>query len=269
MSQQSVENFPTTGGSIGIFFVTILSMIVFSPVMILSGKITNIETSFMLYYVVAIGIPAIFYFKRRRKQATYKPLKLTPLRRSEIFLLILGTMGLAAGIIAPLVELIPMADWFSKLMLNMGRTTHPATIMAVVIAAPILEELIFRGVMLDGLLKRYSPIKAIIVTSLLFGAIHLNPWQFVSAFTGGLFIGWVYYRTHNLSYAILIHAVNNLFFVVPAFFIDVNALMGGGKSSLELFGGWWQYLLFVIAGIALFVVCVFSLKKKFDAPQLQ
>lgn len=46
----------------------------------------------------------------------------------------------------------------------------------MVIAAPVLEELIFRGMMLEGLLKKYSPVTSIIISSILFGVAHLNPW---------------------------------------------------------------------------------------------
>src|SRR5690606_30966839 len=80
----------------------------------------------------------------------------------------------------------------------------------IVIAAPILEEVIMRGIILDGLLKRYSPVRSILFSSFLFGLLHLNPWQMVSAMVIGIFAGWVYYRTRSLALPILIHATNNL-----------------------------------------------------------
>ena len=52
--------------------------------------------------------------------------------------------------------------------------------------------------------------KAILISSLLFGIVHLNPWQFIGAFQIGLFIGYVYYHTRNVGYCILIHLSNNL-----------------------------------------------------------
>ena len=72
-----------------------------------------------------------------------------------------------------------MTDFFREMMremvLEMASDQGLLMFIALVIAAPILEELIFRGIMLDGLLRIYSPTKAVIVSSLLFGLIHLNP----------------------------------------------------------------------------------------------
>ena len=63
--------------------------------------------------------------------------------------------------------------------------------------------------MLKGLLSKYSPVKSIVVASILFGIAHLNPWQFVSAFITGLFIGWIFYKTKNLIACIIVHMANN------------------------------------------------------------
>ena len=52
-------------------------------------------------------------------------------------------------------------------------------LLAVVIVAPLTEELLFRGVILRGLLLHYSAPKAVIASSLMFGLVHLNPWQAV------------------------------------------------------------------------------------------
>ena len=81
--------------------------------------------------------------------------------------------------------------------------------VAVVIIAPITEELFFRGIILNGLLLIYKPIKSIFVSALLFGLIHLNPWQLLPAITAGILIGWIYYKTNNILLCILIHGFNN------------------------------------------------------------
>ncbi len=85
-----------------------------------------------------------------------------------------------------------------------------AAFITICLLAPLLEELIFRGLILRGMLnKGIAPIWAILLSSVLFGAVHFNPWQFVGAtFLGALF-GFVYYRTKSLWMVMLLHFINN------------------------------------------------------------
>jgi membrane protease YdiL (CAAX protease family) len=63
--------------------------------------------------------------------------------------------------------------------------------------------LIYRGIVLEGLLKKYSPIFAILFSAFLFAIAHLNPWQFVVGMVMGIFNGWIYFKVRNLLYPIL------------------------------------------------------------------
>ncbi|MFA9290581.1 MAG: lysostaphin resistance A-like protein, partial [Solirubrobacteraceae bacterium] len=70
---------------------------------------------------------------------------------------------------------------------NLLKAYPAAMVFATCVFAPIFEEILFRGIILKGLLNnRKKPIFAIIFTSLLFGLVHGNPWQFIGAFTLGI-----------------------------------------------------------------------------------
>lgn len=84
-----------------------------------------------------------------------------------------------------------------------------AAFIAVSIVAPLVEELLFRGIILRGFLKYYSVKKSIIVSALLFGIMHLNPWQFLGAFMFGILFGWWFVKTRSIIPCILGHALNN------------------------------------------------------------
>lgn len=85
-----------------------------------------------------------------------------------------------------------------------------AGFITVCLFAPIFEEILFRGILLRGLLQnRVHPIMAIGFSSLLFGFAHLNPWQFLGAGLLGCVFGFVYYQTKALWICILLHALNN------------------------------------------------------------
>jgi len=78
------------------------------------------------------------------------------------------------------------------------------------IAAPVLEEVVFRGAILRALLSIFkSPWLPLVISSVLFGLSHLNEAQVFGATLWGLAIGWVYYRTQSLLPCVAMHVVNN------------------------------------------------------------
>ena len=72
---------------------------------------------------------------------------------------------------------------------------------------PVVEEIIHRGVLLNYLMLRYRPIKAVVLSSLIFAVFHSNP---IAALLGGLGFGLLYVSTGNLIYSILAHGIANL-----------------------------------------------------------
>ena len=84
--------------------------------------------------------------------------------------------------------------------------------LALGILAPVAEELVFRGAILRSLMDYFNhrlPWIPIVVSALLFGAVHGNMAQFANAFTMGLLLGWLYYRTHSIVPGVVLHWVNN------------------------------------------------------------
>ena len=83
------------------------------------------------------------------------------------------------------------------------------TFVDVVVIAPVLEEFIFRGIILNRLGRRIPIILAILLSSLLFGFLHGTS-GFVSAFIFGVCACIVYLKTQNIFASISIHFLNNL-----------------------------------------------------------
>ena len=84
--------------------------------------------------------------------------------------------------------------------------------LALGILAPVAEELVFRGAILRSLMNYFNhrlPWIPIVASALLFGAVHGNMAQFANAFTMGLLLGWLYYRTHSIVPGVVLHWVNN------------------------------------------------------------
>jgi len=122
-------------------------------------------------------------------------------------------------------------------------------ILLVVLVGPVLEELLFRGLVLHALLRRYSTGVAIVVSSALFAAAHLNPWQIPITFGTGLILGWIFIKTRSLWPCIIVHAlVNGAPLLV---LVTVGGIPGYTGELAE--GSFHQPLLFDLLGlVALF-----------------
>ena len=80
------------------------------------------------------------------------------------------------------------------------------------VLGPVMEEFVFRGIILRGLLKSYSNKTAILLSALIFAIFHLNLIQGMVAFLLGLLLGYVYIKTHSIYLCMLTHIINNIFF---------------------------------------------------------
>lgn len=108
----------------------------------------------------------------------------------------------------PLSTWLPMPESVKKIFENILNNSAWA-FATTVIAAPILEEFLLRGIIERGLLAHTNPLKAILWSAFFFAIIHMNPWQATAAFIAGVWIGWIYWKTGSLIACIFIHATNN------------------------------------------------------------
>ncbi len=121
-------------------------------------------------------------------------------------------------------------DEFAKLL-----SSPILLILMTVILAPILEEILFRGIIMKGMINNnVKPVTAIIVSALIFGAVHFNPWQFAGAFLLGLVLGLVYYKTKSLLMSILLHAFNNLLSALMMMYSDSETFSELFKLNKEI-----------------------------------
>ena len=74
----------------------------------------------------------------------------------------------------------------------------------------VSEELFFRGMLLKRLRYNYPRRKALVVSSLLFGVMHLDPWQGLLAAVGGVFLGWMYLEFKTIWLCMFVHGYINL-----------------------------------------------------------
>jgi membrane protease YdiL (CAAX protease family) len=84
--------------------------------------------------------------------------------------------------------------------------------------APFIEETFFRGFVFAGLRQRFGWIAAAPVSSLLFGALHLDPYVIAPFTVIGLLFAWSYHHTQSIWPSVIAHGILNsvAFIVIPA-----------------------------------------------------
>jgi membrane protease YdiL (CAAX protease family) len=83
-------------------------------------------------------------------------------------------------------------------------------LLIVVVGAPLVEELFFRGLLLRALAHRFGPVAAIVGSSLAFGLVHYQPLQFLGLVAFGVAQALLAWRTGRLGPGLVSHAVFNL-----------------------------------------------------------
>lgn len=212
------QRFPTWGDMlavVGIYLLaTVASSIVMAVIAAVSGGAGSLAErmssgpmsalSYALSMTLTI-VGVLIYRKLRRGKG--KMFRLS-MRGFNPMLILWGfVLVLITGIvIEPVLNLFP--ESFLDLLNQMGANGGWSVLMLAVLA-PVMEEVLFRGILLEAVREKYSSGRAIVVSALMFGVIHIIPQQVVNAFVIGLILGFIYVRTDSLWPVIIIHALNN------------------------------------------------------------
>lgn len=192
---------------------------------------------------VLIALACLAIFRRKQyTQSLYVPSTSTARQN------IIGLIGCIFGIVALdlMTELSSIPNMMEDQMLAIGSTWWG--VVALAVAAPVGEEVLFRWGIMGHLLHRNVGVNsAIFVSALLFGLIHMNPAQVFFATMMGLLLGILYWKTGNLLLPILLHMLNN-----SVACLQMRMLGEGAKdfSMVQSIGG---------AGVAWAVVAVCTL----------
>jgi len=159
--------------------------------------------------------------------------------------------------------ILPMPEFlqgvFNSLMTN---EYIIISIILVGIIPAFVEEMFFRGVILSGFKDNYSQKKAIIVSALLFGIIHLNPWQFVTAFIIGLITAWICLQTKSILPCIYMHLFNNTLSVLVMRYDGIVSIKGFNAAYYERTFQplWFDAIGIILTGIGV-LLFINSIKK--------
>lgn len=111
--------------------------------------------------------------------------------------------------------------------------------IAVVIVAPFIEEVMFRGLVFRVLEQKYALVTTVLVQGILFGAYHMNIIQGAYAAVLGVILGLSLIWTGSIWIPIIIHFGNNLMSTLLSLdpvgrFIEANEFIAGGLIMVML-----------------------------------
>jgi uncharacterized protein len=157
-----------------------------------------------------------------------------PVRAGAWAAMFICCVGLIAGLRqleGLVVRIIPVTRFWREAF---GRITGAGAfargLVVAAVVAPLVEEIIFRGIILRGFAAKYGTTRALLYSSLLFGIVHLNPWQFFPAVFLGLFLGTVYLRTGTVAATSAAHSFYNGAVLVLSRFSATRALVDAEVS---------------------------------------
>lgn len=119
-------------------------------------------------------------------------------------------VGVVWGILLHAAGMPVATKKISSLLLGDGSLGACALALVVTaIVAPLCEEVLFRGVIQNGLGRAMKPVWAIAATALMFGALHFDPIRILPCAINGAAIGYAAYRYRSIWAGVIMHASGN------------------------------------------------------------
>jgi membrane protease YdiL (CAAX protease family) len=125
-----------------------------------------------------------------------------------VLLLVPGLLVSVGFVVGRIEAAFPMSPEEQAMFAEIS-TGGLITLIFACVAAPLIEEVLFRGIILRSFLQQYSRWSAIVGSALLFGLFHLNIYQFATGTILGVVMGWLYERSRSLWPCILLHSAYN------------------------------------------------------------
>lgn len=106
--------------------------------------------------------------------------------------------------------------------------------LSIAVFGPIIEELVFRRVMIDDITQKTGKAwVAVLISSVLFGLIHMNPAQIVFAIPVGAVFGWIYVKTGSMLPGLVGHLINNSIAVLEIRLMNSETFIPEGTNIFQ------------------------------------
>ncbi len=162
-----------------------------------------------------------------------------------------------------------LAQWFDFFLRGVGYKSMGGfefssvseaiiVVLASVVAAPICEEIVFRGALFGGLLKKVKPVPAIFISALCFSFMHMNPEQTVYQFILGCVSAVIAMISGSLIPSIVLHAGNNFIAVL----LSLVPSSGEAEALSPSISYFISTVIYTLVGALLIFAIIFGLVVK-------
>jgi membrane protease YdiL (CAAX protease family) len=197
------------------------ALIIFLPLYLVGiSEGLAISVSGLLSYIILIPLTLLFIYIDGSLDRIKEMLRFGSVKRTLILILAIPIVVTIIDWILTFIYTVLWIGIFGEPSINtdMGTYWESSSIdiallfLLVAIVAPIVEELMFRGYILDAINRKHSDWTAIIWSSILFGFLHFlgGPFYIGSTFIGGIIYGWIRVRTGSLLPSIAGHMMWNI-----------------------------------------------------------
>lgn len=226
-------------------FATIFKWTSSSYELFLNTAIGYLIVSLVLY--VSFLLVFLYFNKGKDNKINSKP------KTKKILLYILVA-------VISFLTLYPIVTCFDSLIIKLGFSvntiTYPLTLdnyalslISLVIAPSVCEELLFRGLIFQGL-KKFGKTFSIITSSIMFCLYHMAISQTIYPLLMGLLLAVIMYHEENIYYCIAVHLTNNFITLTLAYF------------KINLIFNHWTYILLAIFLAISFIIVTLTLTLK-------
>ncbi|MFI3281077.1 MAG: type II CAAX endopeptidase family protein [Rikenellaceae bacterium] len=196
---------------------------------------------------------------RHKRQGAKAPIKLS-FRGFDPTVILGGLIMLISLsiVIEPLISLLPPSP-------SLVARGWPL-LVAVVFGAPLLEEILCRGVIFESIRAKRGVVVAWLLSSLFFGLMHIDPAMVVNAFFMGLVLCYIYIRSGSLIAPMILHALNNaIAYLLIILGLGDNTMLRDLISSDSIY-----YIVYGVAVLLLLtsgVLCARQFRRIIEASQ--
>ena len=196
-------------------------------------------SSLALYLIITC---VFIFFNRKKENQITQPVKL---KKFLMYVLIAISSFLCLYPIVVCFDsmLIKCGISLSSIPYSLTTKSYFISLISLVIAPAICEELLFRGLIFKGL-KKHGKSFAIIISSLMFSLFHMSISQTIYPILMGLLLSVIMFYENNIYYCIAVHLTNNFLSLTLSYF------------KINLIFKHWTYVLLAIILFVIFVAVV-------------
>ena len=210
-----------------IYFITTIVVTIAVPIVVIvlyKSKISfqNLVGDYgllitLISQIITLLIILLIYKKDKKTYPKIeKELDLKTLLYGSLFVM---AIGIISGYLMDFINyLFPsFGSGYSEIEKMLTNSYFISVFASVCVLAPIMEEIMFRGIILNNLLSKRSVWYSIIISSFIFGLIHMNLLQGTNAFILGIALSIVFIKTRNIYACMFGHFLNNLIAIISTY----------------------------------------------------